>query len=183
MNVMVLVEPSLPHLDAYAAALRQGWSPSNVRDVTGEQLAAIAADPAGFVAQFTAVGRPVTLGDGRVVPRLPGPVRWMWDGAFCGAISLRFVPGTEDLPAHVLGHIGYAVVPWKRRRGYATEALRQILPFAIAAGLRHVDLTCDSDNRPSQKVIEANGGALVSSAQDDARPGHERLLYRIVLAG
>ena len=178
--MLVLVEPSLPHLDAYAAALRQGWSPSNVRDVTGEQLAAIAADPAGFVARFTVIGGTVTLGDGRVMPPLPQLVRWMWDGAFCGAINLRYAPGTEDLPSHVQGHIGYAVVPWKRRQGHATAALRQILP--LAAGMRHVDLTCDSDNRPSQKVIEANGGVLVSSAPDDERPGHERFLYRIVLA-
>ena len=126
-------------------------------------------------------GGTVTLGDGRVVPALSRLVRWMWDGAFCGAINLRYLPGAEALPPHVLGHIGYAVVPWKRRRGYATEALRQFLP--LAAGMRHVDLTCDSDNRPSQKVIEANGGVLVSSAPDDERPGHERLLYRIVLAG
>ena len=137
---MVLVEPSLPHLDAYAAALRQGWSPSNVRDVTGEQLAAIAADPAGFVAQFTVRGGTVTLVDGRVVPALSRLVRWMWDGAFCGAINLRYVPGAEALPSHVLGHIGYAVVPWKRRRGFATAALRQMLPLAVVARLRHVDL-------------------------------------------
>ena len=39
-EVMVLVEPSLPHLEGYVAALRQGWSPSNVRDVSGEHLAA-----------------------------------------------------------------------------------------------------------------------------------------------
>ena len=36
---MLLVEPSRQYLDEYAAALRQGWSPNNVRDVTGEQLA------------------------------------------------------------------------------------------------------------------------------------------------
>ncbi len=180
--MILLVEPSLQHLDGYAAALRKGWSPNNVRDVTGEQLAAIAADAAGFVAQFTAPDGTVTLGDGMVVPRLPGPVRWMWDGEFAGAISLRYLPGTEELPPHVLGHIGYAVAPWKRQRGYVTGALRQILPLAVAAGLRHVDLTCDADNRPSQKVIEANGGTLVSSTPDEARPGQAKLLYRIVLA-
>jgi len=182
MSGLALVPPSLDHLDAYADALRQGWSPNNVRDVSAEQLAEIAADPAAFVGQFTAAGGTVKLGDGRLVPRLPGPVRWMWDGAFCGAISLRHVPGTEDLPAHVLGHIGYAVVPWKRRLGYATEALRQMLPLAVALGLRHVDLTCDDDNRPSQRVIEANGGHLVSRTPDADRPGHDKLLFRIRLA-
>lgn len=183
MTALVLLPPSRDHLGAYAAALRQGWSPNNVRDVSGEQLAAIDADPAAFVAQFSAQGGTVTLGDGRVVPRLPGPVRWLWDGDFCGAISLRYQPGTEALPDHVLGHIGYGVVPWKRGRGYATEALRQVLPFARDAGLRHVGLTCDDDNRPSQRVIEANGGHLVSRSPEADRPGHDKLLYRIVLAG
>ena len=183
MSPVRLVEPSLALLGEYAAALRQGWSPSNLRDVSGEQLAAIAADETAFLRQFTAPCATIDLGGGLVVPRLPGPVRWLWDGAFCGAINLRYLPGTEELPEHVSGHIGYAVVPWKRRLGYATAALRQILPLAVAAGLRHVDLTCDDDNRPSQKVIEANGGVLISRGPEDGRPGHNKLLYRIVLAG
>ena len=176
---MELVAPALERLDEYAAALRQRWSPSNVRDISGEQLAAIEADPAGFIAQFTRPGGTVNLGGGVVVPRLPGPVRWIWEDGFCGIISLRHQPGTEDLPAHVLGHIGYAVVPWRRRRGLATRALHAILPSAAAVGLRWVDLTCDDDNRPSQRVIEANGGVLWSRSPDADRPGHDKLLYRI----
>ena len=180
---MELVEPSLERLAEYAAALRQGWSPSNVRDVSGEQLGEIAADAAGFIAQFTRPGGTVHLGGGVMVPRLPGPVRWIWAGGFCGIISLRHQPGTEALPAHVLGHIGYAVVPWRRREGLATLALRAILPAAVAAGLRWVDLTCDDDNRPSQRVIEANGGILWSRSPEAERPGHDKLLYRIALGG
>ena len=178
---MELVEPSLDRLEAYAAALRQGWSPNNVRDVSGEQLAQIAADPAGFIRAFTAPGGTVTLGDGRIVPRLPGPVRWMWDGAFCGSISLRHQPGTEELPAHVLGHIGYAVVPWKQRRGHATGALRQILPHARAAGLRWVELTTDAGNTASQRVILANCGVLMQRVPEGVSPGQDRLVWRIFL--
>ena len=62
------------------------------------------------------------------VPRLPGFVRWLWDGEFCGQIGFRWQPGTEALPPHCLGHIGYAVVPWKRGKGYATRALAMLLP-------------------------------------------------------
>lgn len=183
MTGLALVAPHADYLPGYAAALARGWSPNTVRDVSGEQLAAIAADAADFIAGFSRQGGTVTLGDGTVVPRLPGPVRWLWDGAFCGAINLRYMPGTEALPSHVLGHIGYAVVPWKRRHGYATAALRGILPLAAAAGLRHVDLTCDADNLASRKVIEANGGTLVSRTPDGVAPGKDRLLYRIALAG
>jgi len=178
---MQLVAPSLDRLDAYAAALRQGWSPSNTRDISGEQLAQIAADAEGFIRGFTAPGGTVTLGDGTVVPRLPGPVRWIWDGAFCGSIGLRYQPGTEALPPHALGHIGYAVVPWKRRRGYATQALRGILPLARAAGLRWVELTTDADNAPSQRVILANGGVLMERVPEGVAPGQDRLVWRIAL--
>lgn len=178
---MELVAPAPDRLAGYAAALRRGWSPNNVRDVSGEQLAQIEADAEGFLRQFTSPGGTVTLGDGTVVPRLPGPVRWMWDGAFCGAISLRYQPGTEALPAHVLGHIGYAVVPWMRQRGYATQALRGILPHARIAGLRWVDLTTDADNLPSQRVILANGGVLMDRVPEGVAPGHDRLVWCIAL--
>lgn len=182
MTGFVLRAPEASLLPAYADALRRGWSPSNVRDVSGEQLAEIAADAGAFIARFTATGGTVKLGDGSLVPRLPGLTRWMWDGEFCGAINLRHQPGTETLPEHVLGHVGYGVVPWKRGRGYATEALRQLLPLAAGLGLRHVDLTCDHDNRASQRVIEANGGTLVARTPDADRPGHDKLLFRIHLA-
>ena len=110
------------------------------------------------------------LGNGAEVPRLPGCERWIWDGEFCGRINLRFLEGTEALPAFVSGHIGYAVVPWKRRRGYATEALRLMLPLARAEGLARVEITCDADNEASRRVILANGGVLLGSRLEWAEP-------------
>ena len=58
------------------------------------------------------------------------------------------------------GHIGYAVVPDQRRRGYATEILRQSIDIARTLGIDRVLVTCDDSNTGSVKTIEACGGQL-----------------------
>ena len=184
---MTLVRPGAEHLPGYTEALELGWSPDNVRgaEAAREELQQIQRDPVRFLARLEdreARGGPVTLPDGSTVPRLPGYVLWMWDGAFCGVIGFRWQPGTPELPPHVLGHIGFSVVPWKRRRGYATAALGQLLPRVRAEGLSYVELTTDPSNTASRKVIEANGGILVERfAKPDAYGGSPGLRFRIAL--
>lgn len=184
---MKLVVPALEYLDAYADALRRGWSPDNVRlEATArEELVKIAESPRSFILSLddrAATGGPITLPDGSQVPRLPGYRRWLWDGEFCGSINFRWQPGTTALPPHCLGHIGYAVVPWKRGRGYASRALALLLPEARQEGLAYVELTTDLDNLPSQKVITANGGVLVKRFNKGPVYGNkEALLFRIDL--
>ena len=163
---VALVWPSLEYLPSYTAALQRGWSPDNIRGIEAarEQLASIAEDPRAFVLGMVArppKGSLMTLPDGSQVPRLPGYRRWLWDGELCGSIGLRWQIGTSALPPYVLGHIGYAVVPWKQRLGYATQALRLLLPEAKAEGLTHVEITTDPHNVASRRVVEANGGVVV----------------------
>lgn len=68
------------------------------------------------------------------------------------------------------GHIGYSVRPSRRREGFATEMLRQILTNARKAGLDEVKLVCKEDNIPSAKTILNNGGTLLRTFEDkDAR--------------
>jgi predicted acetyltransferase len=107
----------------------------------------------------------------------------MWDGEFSGAIGFRWQPGTSELPAYCLGHIGYSVVPWKRGRGYATRALTLLLPHVRKEGLPYVELTTTDDNHASRKVIELNGGQLVERFHRPAvHGGAESLRFRIMLA-
>lgn len=187
MAAIRLAQPSLKALPQYVDALKRGWSPDNVRGRLGaeEQLARIAEDAAGFIASQDdrdARGPPIILGDGSQASRLPGYYRWIWDGAFCGTVGFRWQPGTAELPEHVLGHVGYGVVPWKQGRGYATAALGLILPEARALGLPWVELTTDPDNLASQRVIEANGGVLVERfTKLPAYGSAESLRYRIAL--
>ena len=184
---MQLVPPSLEHLPSYVAALKRGWSADNTRRAAAsiEELARIEKDPRSFIESLTdpeAKGPPIVLPDGSSAARLPGFRLWLWDTEFCGSIGLRWQPGTSELPPHVLGHIGYAVVPWKQGRGYAKLALKLMLEHARAQGLEYVEITTDPDNVASRRVIEANGGVFIEQFQ---RPpqygGTDAVRYRITL--
>lgn len=85
---------------------------------------------------------------------------WLADGdTYLGEISLRH---SLDHPAllEAGGHVGYCVRPSARRRGHATDALRQVVALAGARGIPQVLVTCDSDNAGSRRVVEACGGVL-----------------------
>ena len=180
-----LLRPSRSELAEYVRALRQGWSPDNASgpETAKKELAEIEKDAEAFLAgqvDREAKGAPIVLPDGSTVPRLPGYRLWIWDGEFCGAIGFRWQPGTTALPPYTLGHIGYSIVPWKRRRGYATAALGLMLPRAREEGLQYVEVTTDLDNLPSQKVILANGGVLVERfVKPPQHGGKAGLRYRI----
>jgi predicted acetyltransferase len=81
-------------------------------------------------------------------------------GEIVGRSSIRFA--LNEFLAREGGHIGYAVLPWHRRRGYATEILRQSLVIARAHGVGRVLVICDDDNAGSRVVIETCGGQLES---------------------
>lgn len=182
---MHLVWPAPEYLRSYCEALQHGWSPNNLRpQVAQEELAAIKSNPDAYFEQivnFEGGGAGVKLPDGSIVPRLPGYRKWMWDGEFCGSIQLRWLTGAE-LPDYCLGHIGYSVVPWKQRQGYATRALALLLPEARSRGLPYVEITTSPENAASQKVILANGGVLVEEFEKPASLGGGReLRFRIPL--
>jgi len=88
-----------------------------------------------------------------------------------GRASIRHA--LNEFLHRVGGHIGYVVVPEFRRRGYATEILRQSLQIARdTCGLNRILVTCDDDNIGSIRTIEKNGGVLenVVEAPDLDKP-------------
>ncbi len=56
------------------------------------------------------------------------------------------------------GHIGYAVRPLEREKGYATEMLSTLLPMARELGLTEVRIDCDKCNHASRHTILKCGG-------------------------
>lgn len=79
-------------------------------------------------------------------------------GEIVGRVSLRHT--LNAALATVGGHIGYGVIPSRRRCGYATEMLRQTIPLCAALGIERALLTCDESNLASRRVIESCGGVL-----------------------
>ncbi|MEZ0169268.1 GNAT family N-acetyltransferase [Microvirga sp. TS319] len=178
---IALLRPSLAWLPAYEQALARGWSPNSDHDNGREQLAALRADPARFLDELynsPTVRRP----DGSEVPRLPAHEFWISDGEFCGRINFRFERGVAALAPSAYGHVGYSIVPWKQRRGYATQALRRILTVARDEGFARVQITCDDDNEGSRKVILANGGVWGGSFPHPTRPGRLKLSFWVSTA-
>ena len=164
--------PEKALLDAYQAALRGGWSPNTTRNVAPEQLAAIAADPDAFLAEIRGGPGRIKLPDGREVDRIPGPTRWIFaedrpERPFIGSINLRWQEKDGRpilaLPEHVLGHVGYTILPAFAGQGYATAALAAMLGVAREAGLPEITITCDVTNLASRRIIEKNGGRLVET--------------------
>jgi predicted acetyltransferase len=87
------------------------------------------------------------------------------DGHLVGRVSIRF-----ELNAFLAtrgGHIGYAVIPAFRRRGYATAILKESIVIARNEGVSPVLVTCDDDNTGSAKTIERCSGVLEDTVFGD----------------
>jgi predicted acetyltransferase len=85
------------------------------------------------------------------------------DGVIVGRVSLRY--DLDEFLAHEAGHIGYCVLPAFRRRGYATEILRQGKLQLRKEGVDRILVTCDHDNVASAAVIEGGGGVYESTVE------------------
>ncbi len=77
-----------------------------------------------------------------------------------------------------LGNCGYSVRPSERRKGIATEMLRQLLDVAKKAGMKELHLSVEKNNEPSVKTIIRNGGVFDRSFEFD---GEQADIYRIAV--
>ncbi|MDQ2739222.1 MAG: GNAT family N-acetyltransferase [Actinomycetota bacterium] len=112
-------------------------------------------DWSGYIFELARLQRGIDVPAGRV------PASFLVatiDGAVVGRVSIRHQ--LNDWLLAFGGHIGYCVLPPFRRRGFATDIVRQSLIIARAFGVERVLLTCDDENLASREVIERCGGLL-----------------------
>ena len=64
------------------------------------------------------------------------------------------------------GHIGYAIRPSERKKGYATEQLRLALLKCLKMNVYKVLVTCNKSNVGSRKTILNNGGVFHSELME-----------------
>lgn len=91
------------------------------------------------------------------------------DTFFAVRVSDNRIVGIVDLRYQLndflkdFGNCGYSVRPSERRKGYASEMLRQICSIAGKHGLDRLQLSVEKDNIASIKTIEKNGGKYCRS--------------------
>jgi predicted acetyltransferase len=104
---------------------------------------------------------------------------WIYDGSYCGDLNLRWQPGTSELPDYCDGHVGYSVVPWKRRYGLASAALIELSRIVPTLGLKWLDIAMGIDNTASRQVALSAGGKFSQEYVASEQGGVLACRYRI----
>jgi predicted acetyltransferase len=171
----------MAYMASFIDAMREGYSRDTLRPETPETIAAVADKPAWFLGQLLNPPTTVVLPDGALGPRVPETILWYVEGeAFLGSISVRhsLTPMLELWG----GHIGYAVRPSAWGRGHASAMLAGMLDHVRAnLPLERVTLTANTQNLPSIRVIEKNGGTLRDTVPHPWVEGDEGRRYWIEL--
>ena len=180
MATFTLETPSLARLPAYTQRAGARLVAQQVRDVSGEQLALIRADTAGFIASLLDPSGSITLPDGS-----GGAEAALAHGLDVGRRVLRLASACAGsraptrFPHMCWGTSAMPSVPWKRGHAYAaqcigTDAARGAGPWASSAWRSRPS----PDNFASRRTIEKNGGRLVERVrQSDLWPGAQTALY------
>ena len=151
-----LVLPNTLYKKSYLEALKEFNKDTMQQDEP--QYEDIATDFPGFVKTLKDRAKGKNLPPGYV----PDTQLWLVLGnKYLGRVSIRHKL-TPTLKARG-GHIGYAIRPSARNKGYGSLILKLALPKAFKLGIEKALLTCNADNEYSRKIIEKNGGVLIKN--------------------
>lgn len=110
--------------------------------------------------------------------KVPSSEMWLMDNdTFIGAVSIRHE--LNDFLKEFGGHVGYAIRPSERKKGYGKKALALALTYLKKRGINEVFVTCDEDNIASQKIIQSSGGVLQDIVEIPQNPGKKTMRWWI----
>ena len=159
-----LVTPTVRVHRSFVAAMAEFVAEGRVEDGTmvGYELGRFSDQwgwPDGFADYVRWVLDQSAEDTARPAQFVPSTTLWLVErDEYLGRLGIRHRL-TQDLLERG-GHIGYDVRASARRRGYATQMLRDARPVAHALGIDPALVTCDVTNVASRRVIEHNGGVL-----------------------
>ena len=97
--------------------------------------------------------------------KVPTTTYWLYaDGTPVGFGKLRHC--LTDALQKAGGHIGYAIAPAYRGKGYGKELLRLLLRKANEMGIEKALVTIHLDNAASQAVAFSNGGVITDRTDE-----------------
>lgn len=155
---MELVTPSKLHKESYLEAISEFNAENRV--VYSELLKKYSGFD-GLLRYYYDLKLGNNLPDGFV----PASELWLVEGdKFLGQLSLRHE--LNEFLGTFGGHIGYAIRPSERQKGYGSKILELGLVEAKKLGLNDIFITCKKENIASRKIIEKNGGVLEDERSD-----------------
>ena len=147
-----LVLPSEKYRESFIEALAE-QNDDKLNRLNGDKQAKFDGNFDSFLASLKDAREGRNLPEGYV----PQTVYWLVEeNKFIGRVSIRHIL-TDNLLI-LGGHIGYAIRPSERKKGYGSMALRLALQKAKELGIEKALVTCSKENIVSRKIIEKNLG-------------------------
>ncbi len=153
-----LILPNAKYIKSVFKAHSEQYQHGEITKEIWEETKLEIKDPAAFVKAIRDKSKGIGLAPGQP----PFMRYWLIEGdEYIG--TLRLTVNISPKMKYREGNIGYQIRPSKRKKGYGSKILHLGLLKAKKIGLKHVHINYSKDNMASQKIIEKNGGRLVSN--------------------